>query len=64
MSGPVRPTSIRKDDHAAYHWLRMAGMNAARVLEQTRNGMDQLRSRLDPQELKELEQQISRCVYR
>jgi hypothetical protein len=51
--------SVEKDDHTAYHWLRMAELNSNRVLEQSRCGINELRSRLQSQEIQELEQQIS-----
>jgi hypothetical protein len=50
---------VEKDDRAAYHWLRMAELNSARVLEETRHGIDELKSRLTPQQIQELELQIS-----
>lgn len=53
---------LEKDDRAAYHWLRMAEMNSALLLEHTRHGIDELKSRLTPQQIQELEQQISQEV--
>jgi predicted transcriptional regulator len=50
---------LDKDDRTAYHWLRLAEMNSARVLQKTRHGIDELKSRLTPQQIQELEQQIS-----
>ena len=47
---------------AAYQWLRMAELNAMQVLEQSRCGISQLRSRLSRQDIQELEQQISEKV--
>jgi two-component system, NarL family, nitrate/nitrite response regulator NarL len=53
---------FEKDDRAAYHWLRMAETNAVRVLEETRHGIHELKSRLTAQQIQELEQQISQKV--
>jgi two-component system, NarL family, nitrate/nitrite response regulator NarL len=50
---------LEKDDRAAYHWLRMAEMNSALLMEHTRHGIDELKSRLTPQQIQELEQEIS-----
>ena len=55
-------TGFQQDDRAAYHWLRMAEMNSVLVLEETRYGIDELKSRLTPQQIQELEQQISQEV--
>jgi two-component system, NarL family, nitrate/nitrite response regulator NarL len=51
---------VEKDDHAAYHWLRLAELNSTQVLKQSRRGIDELRSRLLPGRIQELEEQISR----
>jgi DNA-binding NarL/FixJ family response regulator len=53
---------FEKDDRAAYHWLRMAEMNSALLLEHTRHGIDELKSRLTPQQIQDLEQEISQEV--
>ena len=50
---------VGKDDHAAYHWLRMAELNCSRMLEESRNGLNLLKSRLQSQEIEELEQQVA-----
>jgi DNA-binding NarL/FixJ family response regulator len=51
---------FEKNDRVAYHWLRMAELNSAHVLEQSRSGIEELRSRLGSDQLQELEQEISR----
>ena len=53
---------FEKNDRTAYHWLRMAEMSSVLVLEETRHGIDELKSRLTPQQIQELEQQISQEV--
>ena len=50
---------MKKDDCAAYHWLRMAEVNSSRVLEQSRSGLNELRSRLESKDIQELEQQLA-----
>ena len=35
---------MEKDDHAAYHWLRLAELNSTRVLEQIRCVISELKS--------------------
>src|SRR5215467_7791945 len=54
--------NLENSDRAAYQWLRMAELNAIQVLEQSRCRISQLTSRLQRQEIQELEQQISEKV--
>lgn len=51
---------VEKDDQAAYRWLRMAEMNSARVQEESRHAIDELKSHLTPEQIQEIEQNISR----
>jgi two-component system, NarL family, nitrate/nitrite response regulator NarL len=51
---------VKKDDQTAYHWLRMAELNSVRLLEQSRSGINELKSRLESQEIQQLEQQVCR----
>jgi two-component system, NarL family, nitrate/nitrite response regulator NarL len=50
---------VEQDNRAAYHWLRLAAVNSARVLEESRGAIDQLKSHMDSAEIQCLEQQIS-----
>jgi DNA-binding CsgD family transcriptional regulator len=50
---------VERNDRAAYHWLRTAELNSSRVLEQSRCRLSELRSRLESQVIRELEQEIS-----
>ena len=49
----------KKDEPAAYRWFRMAEVHLLRLLQESRYGVEELRSRLQPQEIRQLEQQIS-----
>jgi len=49
-----------RDDRAAYRWLRVAELNSARVLEQSRSEISELRSRIPSAEIAELEQRVFR----
>ena len=50
---------VGKDERAAYHWLRMAELTCSRVLEESRRALTLLKSRLQSQEIEELEQQVA-----
>ncbi len=50
---------VKKDDQAAYHWLRLAELNSNRILDRSRRGIQDLRVRLLPEQIKELERQVS-----
>jgi hypothetical protein len=50
---------VEQNDHAGYHWLRVAESNCSLVLEQSRCALDELRSRLPAEDIQELEQQIA-----
>ncbi len=50
---------VEQNDHAGYHWLRIAESNCSLVLEQSRCALDELRSRLPAEDIQELEQQIA-----
>jgi TPR repeat protein len=49
---------VEKDERAAYRWLRMAELNSSTVLTESRCGLKVLKSRLQSQEIKELERQV------
>ena len=49
----------KRNDRAAYYWLRLAEVNSSRVLEQSRSGVKELRSRLESKDIQELEQQLA-----
>lgn len=36
----LRGNSVEQDNRAAYHWLRLAALNSARVLEEFRDAID------------------------
>jgi two-component system, NarL family, nitrate/nitrite response regulator NarL len=55
LSGNVAQTNNR----AAYHWIRMLELNCAAFLEQSRSAINELRSRLKPEEVMELEKGVS-----
>lgn len=50
---------VEQNDHAGYHWLRVAESNCSLVLEQSRCALDELRSRLPAEDIQELEQQFA-----
>ena len=50
---------VEKNDRAAYHWFRLAEMNSARALNQSRRGVEEIKSRLQAHDIEELEQQVS-----
>jgi len=55
----LRGDGVEQDNHAAYHWLRLAAVNSARVVEESRSAIDQLKSCMDSAEIEYLEQKIS-----
>lgn len=55
----LRGEGVEQDNRAAYHWLRLAAVNSARVLEECRGAIEQLKSRMDSSDIQYLEQQIS-----
>jgi hypothetical protein len=54
----LRGDGVEQDKRAAYHWLRLAAVNSARVLEECRGAIDQLKSGLDSAELQNLERKF------
>jgi len=55
----LKGRGVEQNDHAGYHWLRVAESNCSLVLEQSRCALDELRSRLPAEDIQELEQQIA-----
>jgi DNA-binding NarL/FixJ family response regulator len=55
----LRGDGVEQDNHAAYHWLRLAALNSARVLEESRGAIDEVTSRLESRDIQEMERQIS-----
>ena len=50
---------VENDYRTAYYWLRMAELNSSHVLQQSRCGIEKLKSRLPAADIRDLEQQIS-----
>jgi hypothetical protein len=55
----LRGNGVQQDNRAAYHWLRLATLNSARVVEESRGAIDEATSRLEAKDIQELEKQIS-----
>jgi DNA-binding NarL/FixJ family response regulator len=58
LSGNV----AQKNNRAAYHWIRMLELNSANFLEQSRSAINELKSRLKPEEVTELEKGVSHRI--
>jgi len=53
-------SGIKRDDHAAYYWLRLAELNCSHILEHTRWRTAELMSRLPSRDIQELERELAK----